>query len=196
MTTAATRGAISAVSAPVPVPTSSTTSLGRQFGPLDDQPLQVQVDQKVLAVARVEPDARLGKPPRQVARSSDWRGRSWKLVSRRCRRLSARPAIAAIVSSRRLLLGVLGQQVGFQIDAVADAPVGPASWLASVCGISATLNRSRLDVDQRQADAVDGDRALGDHVAAQCRRKAKPERRPVAIVVSLGERGRRPRRVR
>ena len=59
VTTAAACWANSAVNEPVPVPTSSTTSSRPIAGRLEQQPQQVQVDQKVLAELGVRPDARL-----------------------------------------------------------------------------------------------------------------------------------------
>ena len=61
VTTAAARSAIIAVSEPVPVPTSSTTSSRRQLGRIDDQLHQVQVDEKILPMPRGGANAHLAE---------------------------------------------------------------------------------------------------------------------------------------
>ena len=46
-------------------------------------------------------------------------------------------------------------------------PLRPRVVTSAVCGMTATVKPSSSDVDHGEADAVDGDRALLDHVAAE-----------------------------
>ena len=63
--TSAARSANRPVSEPVPVPISSTMSGRTELRRIDQQPDQVQIDQKVLAVPRVGLDADFGEAPLQ-----------------------------------------------------------------------------------------------------------------------------------
>ena len=53
---------------------------------------------------------------------------------------------------------------------------------ASVCGTSATAKPRVVEVGDGEARAVDGDRALLDHVAEELGRRVEPDARPVDVV--------------
>ena len=63
-------------------------------------------------------------------------------------------------------------------------PCAPSVVTAAVCGMTATVKPSSSDVDDREADAVDGDRALLDDVAQQLGAACGPAGRAPGSTIS------------
>ena len=71
---------------------------------------------------------------------------------------------------------VAGDHVHLEVDPVALDRASPSVVRSSVSGISDTSNQSGVERGDRQADAVDGDRAVLDDVALRARPGPRPAR--------------------
>ena len=153
----------------------------------------------VLAILVVDDDDHLAgadgrRSPSSIgANGAPCRARLWRAStschhvlqsSRRCRRLGHQPR------------DVLAEHVGLEIHGVARRCASTAPCAAHVNGTICTPTRRAVERRDRQADAVDRDRALVDQIAARAppapRRRASSSRRPARTT----ERGRRRRRGR
>ena len=70
-----------------------------------------------------------------------------------------------------------------RLTAVAG-PLRPRVVTSAVCGMTATVKPSSSDVDDGEADAVDGDRALLDDVAEQVARASRTRRSGAGSTIS------------
>ena len=84
---------------------------------------------------------------------------------------------------------VLGQHVGLDVDAVAR-PEGAEGGDGQGVGDQHHREAAGGDVDERQADAVDGDRPLGDHQRRPGRVEGEGEELPLAVGPAIAEGGR------
>ena len=92
----------------------------------------------------------------------------------------ARPVRAVDVAAGEQLLDVLGDHVDLEVDRGRRAARKPSVVRARVSGIRLTVKLVVAGLDDGEGDAVDGDRALVDEVAAPARRAARSRRAPSA----------------
>ncbi len=85
-----------------------------------------------------------------------------------------------------LSLDILGEEVGFEVHAVADEQFAERC-VGQRVGNEGHTEAVGLNLDERQTDAINGDRAFVGHLPQQAGRRLKDEMRPVIVIATLDQ---------